>query len=86
LYVVSQTAPPGGKEVLVRLIANGSFDGINNELSSRTFLDFAGIEATREEALDVAFRETRKNFQTDNATQNPTPDNASPDSNHDLGK
>lgn len=78
LYVVSQTAPPGGKEVLARLIANGSFDGINNDLSSRTFLNFAGIEATREETRDVAFREAQ-NLQNENASHDAA-DNAGADS------
>src|SRR5438309_1153737 len=57
LDVVARTQPAGAREVLGRLIVSGGFRGINAELSGRAFLNFAGIEAPKEDTFDVAFRE-----------------------------
>jgi hypothetical protein len=47
--------------VLARLIVSGGFRGINSDLSGRTFLDAAGLEAPREEdPMAAAFREAQK--------------------------
>lgn len=60
LYVVLRTRPPGAREELGQLILSGSFKGMGSELASRAFLNFSEIDAPREQAIDVAFREAQK--------------------------
>jgi len=83
LYVVWRTQPPDAQKVLGPLIVNGSFRGINTELSGRLFLKYTGIPAPREDVFDVAFREAQR-VQNENPHPNSTVDNGSHSSNQDT--